>query len=527
MNDQPKQEEDPRVILDFQLKRQIPEFAKILPPGITPDQFARVAQTAILNNLDLMRCDRQSLFTAMMKACEDGILPDGRHGALVPHKKNVKVGFDDKTGKELWKTFLVAQWMPMRIGLIKRVFEVGKIRLQVKPVYYGDIFEYQEGDNPSIKHIPNPNGQARSEDILAVYSIARDETGTIIGRDVMWKAEIDQIRALAKSERGPWSNPVFYPEMAIKTVIHHHVKNLPVSDSLVRTANRDEWMYTERPADQLGAPAVEQSLLPSPDLFPKSMPGEPLHVERSQERVLDALAGGAPPPQQQRKRRTKAEIEADKAREAAARAPAPNQGGQQPEDPFSKHADTTASGGGNATTADRLIVLDGENRPYYADTGEYLETSQDYDHEENEAKGNATTSQGQEPVTGVAQASTPNPGAGGNQGTPPANTNVDSSPKNGGSSRQLTAAETETRDYLRLMMESVNQKPIATKDQWIQFVDQWLFHAGDNGNKYQAVRDYVAATSNGKQWGVEAHEIRRIAENVQARRAQVRGNPSS
>lgn len=536
MNDQTKQDEDPRVILDFQLKRQIPEFAKILPPGITPDQFARVAQTAILNNVDLIQCERGSLFRAMMKACEDGLLPDGRQGALVPHRKSVKTGFDQQTGKDIWKTFLIAQWMPMRFGLIKRLWEVGRLRLQVKVVYPGDEFDYQEGDEPRIVHKPKSDGNGRSEDIVAVYSIARDENDRIVGRDVMRKAEIDQIRALARSEKGPWSNPVFYPEMALKTVIHHHFKNLPVSDQLMKTATRDDWMYTEKPADQLGAPVVEQALLPSPDIFPRSMPGEPLHVapERSQEAVLNALAGGAPPPQQQRRRRTKAEIEADKAREAAAKAPAPNQGSQQPvaADPFSGPASgssTTREGasGGGGPGSDRLVVLDGENRPYYADTGEYLETSQDYDHEEDEAKGSEAQGQGQGQVASVAQAPATNPGTGGNQGAPPANTNIDTAPKDGGQSRQLTADQTETRDYLRRMTDAVNQRPIATKDQWIQFVDHWLFNAGDNGNHWQAVRDYVAATSNGKQWGVEAHDIRSIADNVQKRRAQVRGNPSS
>src|SRR3546814_12604527 len=63
-----------------------------LPAHIPVEKFHRVAVTAISSNPDLLNVDRTSLFGALMKAAQDGLLPDGREGAIVPHK-----------GKASWK----------------------------------------------------------------------------------------------------------------------------------------------------------------------------------------------------------------------------------------------------------------------------------------------------------------------------------------------------------------------------------------------------------------------------------------
>src|SRR3546814_9174090 len=78
--------------------------------SIPVEKFHRVAVTAISSNPDLLNVDRTSLFGALMKAAQDGLLPDGREGAIVPFK-----------GK--------ASWMPMVAGIMKKVRNSGEIEI--------------------------------------------------------------------------------------------------------------------------------------------------------------------------------------------------------------------------------------------------------------------------------------------------------------------------------------------------------------------------------------------------------------
>src|SRR5687768_9095425 len=82
-----------------------------LPSHISVEKFERVATTAVQTNPDLLnpqKVDRRSLFGALVRAAQDGLLPDGREGAIIPFK-----------GK--------AAWMPMVAGIMKKVRNSGEI----------------------------------------------------------------------------------------------------------------------------------------------------------------------------------------------------------------------------------------------------------------------------------------------------------------------------------------------------------------------------------------------------------------
>lgn len=528
MNEQ--QPKHPMVLFREQIydPPQLSEFRAVLPPNIRPEEFVGVVVTAVYEKPELLGYSRQSLFNALMRAAKDGLLPDGREGWILPFKENFQ------TADGQWKTRILARWTRSPIGERKMILNKSRIRLDVKVVYPEDYFEYQEGDEPRIVHKPAPHN-GRTDDITAVYSIARDENGRIIGRDVMWKAEIDQIKAKAKS-KNVWDDPVFYPEMAMKTVIHHHSKSLPTSHEV-----QFEPIELGRPEPgRIGRPEEPlQELLPSPDIFPQSMPGEPMHKpERSVENALDALAGKEPvgmavpgkeeEAKKKRTRRTKEQIEHDNAQiekaksELAAKAAqdAAERAGHA--DPFSGPASgsstTTATvSGGGGPGANRIVLLDGDNRAYYADTGEYVneETSQDYDHEAEEAKGNqAVPAQEEKPAAQVAHNA---PGAGGNSAAPPASANAGASSKNGGGGH-LTTDQQATFAFLREMSASLQGRKITSKQQYLDFLERWLEQAGDDGNKYKAVREFVGSTSNGQEFGVRAEEIRDVATRVQEAR---------
>src|SRR5690349_12093399 len=65
------------------LEKMTPNLALALPKHIPVERFKRVILTALNLNPDLVGADRRSLFNAAQKAAQDGLVPDGREGALV------------------------------------------------------------------------------------------------------------------------------------------------------------------------------------------------------------------------------------------------------------------------------------------------------------------------------------------------------------------------------------------------------------------------------------------------------------
>ena len=204
-----------------QLARMGGEIMKALPAHIPPERFERVIMTAIQNNGDLLQCNRQSLWNAAMRAAQDGLLPDGREGAMVPYKGEV-------------------QWMPMIGGIRKKARNSGEIATwDVHAVYEKDFFDFELGDAPFIRHKPALETRGK---LIAVYSICTLKSGEI-SRDVMGVEEVEKIRSISRARNGPWANPIFYPEMAKKTVARRHSKTLPTSTDLDDLIRRDDHLY--------------------------------------------------------------------------------------------------------------------------------------------------------------------------------------------------------------------------------------------------------------------------------------------
>lgn len=226
----------PAVMVEFrqELAKMAPEFKAALPPHIPVARFVRVVQTAIQNKPQLLRCDRRSLFNACMRAAQDGLLPDGRQGAIV------NFGDNDETGVAKSDQ---ASWMVMVEGLRIKARNSGALKdWNVQVVYEGDQFEHEKGDEPFIRHIPAKTG-GRMRKVTHAYSIAtyKDDTKS---REVMNIDEIEDIRKkYSKAKKGPWSDPVAYPEMCKKTVAHLHAKQLPSSTDLDAILQRDHALY--------------------------------------------------------------------------------------------------------------------------------------------------------------------------------------------------------------------------------------------------------------------------------------------
>lgn len=244
--------ENPLVILHEQMEKRTSQFQAALPAHIPVERFKRVILTAIQNNAALATADRQTLWNSAMRAAQDGLLPDGREGAMVIYKTKVKDG-----SREFW--IEAVQWMPMVAGIRKKVRNSGEIATwDAHVVYEKDQFDYELGDEPMIKHKPFLGGDPGK--VIAAYSIARLKSGEK-SFEVMPVHQIERVRQFSKNkDRGPWVD--HYGEMCRKTVVRRHSKVLPMSTDLDDLIRRDDDLYDmDGASDKNQAGAVKRPQL--------------------------------------------------------------------------------------------------------------------------------------------------------------------------------------------------------------------------------------------------------------------------
>ena len=263
--------------LAYELEKGAEQLRKALPSHISPEKFQRTIITAVQANPDLLRADRQSLLLSVMKAAQDGLLPDGREAALVIFNNRV-----NQNGN--WVSVKVAQYMPMVFGLRKKILQSGEIRdITAKVVYRAEYergtFLSEEGTERMLRHKPDlllSDEEATDDNIVAAYSIATYMDGTM-SYEVMSRAEINKVRQVSKTgaigmvdrrtkkpiePKGPWVE--WFGEMAKKTVMRRHAKTLPMSGDLLDVEGREN-------DDALLASSTGQVLAIEPDA-PTALP---------------------------------------------------------------------------------------------------------------------------------------------------------------------------------------------------------------------------------------------------------------
>lgn len=186
--------------------------------------------TAVNLNPDLLKADRRSLYNSCAKAASDGLLPDGRDGALVV--------FKTKDGDEWIKK---VQWMPMVAGIIKKARQSGEIAsLGARIVYQAEIeqnrFNHKVVDGvPKVDHDPILWGD-RGAPVL-VYSFVQFKDG-MVDFEFLHADDVAKIRAVSKAQNGPWKD--WPDEMWKKSAIRRHAKRLPISSELFDAISRDD-----------------------------------------------------------------------------------------------------------------------------------------------------------------------------------------------------------------------------------------------------------------------------------------------
>lgn len=258
--------------------------------GITFDRFLEVFRRALIRNPDLIEADAASVVEACINACTDGLLPDGRQGAIVVYNVNIaKKGQPKRYAKK-------ANWQPMYQGLLDIAYASGNFRsIEARAVYDGDFFEYQLGDNAFINHRPKsrPAGVAQPA-IVAAYAVAKTVNGGVF-REVFEGADIEKVNRMSRATTGPGKD--WPEEMAKKGPVRRMWKYLPKNEAMNRIVERDADLPSLADLDLPEAEAVtprptaRKGFAPAPAALPQGA-DIPMDIIQDEEGELELVDAG-------------------------------------------------------------------------------------------------------------------------------------------------------------------------------------------------------------------------------------------
>lgn len=236
------------VTLETLLERSKKEIQKVLPLHIPVDRFVRVAITTVRKSPQLQACNAISIVGCIMESAQLGLEISGvlGHAYMVPYNNEAQLQIGYRGFTALANDSDKIDWCD------------GKV------VYEGDIFDYQLGTDPYIKH--TPCGESDFDKVTHAYFITKLMSGSAIFN--VWPVE----KILAhrdkyskayqkKKSDNAWS---LAPEpMYIKTVARPTLKFAPISNSLQRAIGLDE--QAEAGIPQQLAETISDSIMGTED----------------------------------------------------------------------------------------------------------------------------------------------------------------------------------------------------------------------------------------------------------------------
>lgn len=212
------------------IKRMGPEIAKALPKHMDADRMARIALTTIRTTPKLLNCNINSLMSAIMQSAQLGLEPGLLgHCYLIPY------------GNE-------CQFIIGYKGMIDLARRSGNIQsIYTQCVYDNDEFSYKYGLHPDLEHVP---ADGERGNFKGAYAVAHFKDGGY-QFEYMPKSEIDKRRKRSKaSGNGPWVTD--FEEMAMKTVLRHMWKYLPISVEIMRKVDGADETVKQGIAEDMG-----------------------------------------------------------------------------------------------------------------------------------------------------------------------------------------------------------------------------------------------------------------------------------
>jgi len=217
------------------LKSKEKVIAQALPRHMTAERMAMVVFSEIRKNPKIAECSKESLVAAVLAASQLGLEPGPLgHVYLVPY----------------WNSKTRSADVQLQIGykgmleLARRSGEIEDIYGYV--VYEADEFEYVLGTDRTLRHRPALVSMEQRGRPIGAYAVARIKGATRPSFEFMPWDEIESRRdRFSKNCRdrdgkliGPWRDSP--EEMAVKTVVRHLWKWLPISIEVQRQVEEQD-----------------------------------------------------------------------------------------------------------------------------------------------------------------------------------------------------------------------------------------------------------------------------------------------
>lgn len=222
------------------IKAMEPAIKKALPSVITPERFTRMVLSALSTTPKLADCSPQSFLAAMMTAAQLGVEPNTALGQayLLPYRNHGNMECQFQLGYK---------------GLIDLAYRSGEVSvIQAHTVYENDVFEYELGMDPKLRHVPAKSDRGEA---VAYYAMFKTKDGGY-GFEVM---SVDDVQRHAQrysksygSGSSPWSSN--FDEMAKKTVLKRALKYAPLKSDFVRGVAQDETIKAELSDEMYAVP---------------------------------------------------------------------------------------------------------------------------------------------------------------------------------------------------------------------------------------------------------------------------------
>lgn len=222
------------------IKAMEPAIKKALPSVITPERFTRMVLSALSTTPKLADCSPQSFLAAMMTAAQLGVEPNTALGQayLLPYRNHGNMECQFQLGYK---------------GLIDLAYRSGEVSvIQAHTVYENDVFEYELGMDPKLRHVP---AKADRGEAVAYYAMFKTKDGGY-GFEVM---SVDDVQRHAQrysksygSGSSPWRSN--FDEMAKKTVLKRALKYAPLKSDFVRGVAQDETIKAELSDEMYAVP---------------------------------------------------------------------------------------------------------------------------------------------------------------------------------------------------------------------------------------------------------------------------------
>jgi recombination protein RecT len=227
------------------IKAMEPAIKKALPSVITPERFTRMVLSALSSTPKLAECSPQSFLAAMMTAAQLGVEPNTALGQayLLPYRNHGQMECQFQLGYK---------------GLIDLAYRSGEVSvIQAHTVYENDVFEYELGMDPKLRHVP---AKADRGEAVAYYAMFKTKDGGY-GFEVM---SVDDVQRHAQrysksygSGSSPWRSN--FDEMAKKTVLKRALKYAPLKSDFVRGVAQDETIKAELSDEKYAVPVADEA----------------------------------------------------------------------------------------------------------------------------------------------------------------------------------------------------------------------------------------------------------------------------